>query len=376
MSNWRSAILPCALGVGFLFPAGFLARKTWTFLALSQRAPGRVLPDGRVGHITFETADGRKHKFSTGWNVAFYGHPGQSVEVRYDPGNPTNACVGGFVGLFLEWLPALFFAAIGVLGLAEGILRLAPSRPHPPPESGADAERPWLGRPDWAAGRIESSSDLAGKWIFAIVWNFLVWLGAFLYWRGLPDDSPRSLLANLADLFKDPKNILLVFPLIFAVIAVVSLSKAVTRTYQAVRSGRSLFVMRAVPGVIGGTLDGDIHARLHLGAGQEIRLVLRCHLKSTRRNQGKTTVTTSVKWKDDRVVPATDISQAGDEARIPVQMTIPATCRETAARVSSPGSPPTDYDSISWRLEARTEPGSAWRAEFEVPIFQARVGAP
>jgi hypothetical protein len=372
-------------------------RETRNFLAISQTAPGRVVKlegndaRGYSPVISFETPDGQERSFTRDYAAASFLSPkvGQSVEVLYDPAHPSRARVSGFFSL---WSEALIIGVMGIVFMGSGAWllfgtfraprgrrRSATAVQAPAVEAKRETGEPWSSRPDWAQGRIESSTGLAGKWAFAILWNLLTWPAAYFIWRGITDGGREPLSAALR-----PENWPVLIFLIFVVIAVVSLARALLRTYEAARSGRSVFVMSAVPGVVGGSLEGVIHGHLRLRDDQGIRLHLTSSVRSVRQSGNRTSMRTSVGWEDDRAIPATQVTQSADEALIPVHMTIPATCRETAKRVEPPQgqlgdlivrSGPGEYDSVSWTLEARAEPAHAWRAEFEVPVFRTRASA-
>ena len=127
---------------------------------------------------------------------------------------------------------------------------------------------------------------------------------------------------------------------VFLIAGLALLVPAVRGASGVKRSGRSVFEMATVPGVIGGTLEGVIvtEGRLRLREDQGIRLHLKCVVITTKKIEefqdgGWTTMSrtgSSLAWENDRVVNPAEVTRSGLETSIPVRMRIPASCRETA----------------------------------------------
>ena len=234
------------------------------------------------------------------------------------------------------------------------------------------AATPWAARPDWAAGRVASTSRrFTGMLIFALLWNVLVWGVALGVAHDVTDGGRKPLVAAARE---EPEVLLLA---VFLIAGLLLLVPAVRGAGSVKRSGRSVFEMATVPGVIGGTLEGVIvtDGRLRLREDQGIRLHLKCVVTAiykkraveyTSQNVTKKVIGSSLAWENDRVVNPAEVTRSGLETSIPVRMTIPASCRETAKELPS----------VAWLLEARAEPGHFWRAEFEVPVFRTADSPP
>lgn len=245
------------------------------------------------------------------------------------------------------------------------------SRERAAPAATDDRGNPRFDRPDWREGRIESSSvPLFRACVFAILWNLLTWLSVYSLWRQITDDGRIPLLPAVR------ANPLVFVLLIFVVIALGSAVSAVRRAARAVRYPRSVLTMQSVPAVVGGELEGIIRVPgLRLRADQGIRATLRCRVTESRAlHPGGygTRVSEFVEWEDDQVVPPGEVTDLGRDTLVPVRLSIPSFCRETAETVEVSGR----CDTFAWWLEARAEPRHGWRAAFEVPVFRTPASPP
>ncbi|MBW2448274.1 MAG: hypothetical protein JRG83_20460, partial [Deltaproteobacteria bacterium] len=107
-----------------------------------------------------------------------------------------------------------------------------------------DPARPWHWRQAWLSGRIESDArrDNVTLWVFTVLWNLMslpVWLG----------------MAGAAIFFA------WIFPAVGLVLAFV----VVRASLRARHYGASTLIMQSVPGVLGGRLQGEVHATSALG---------------------------------------------------------------------------------------------------------------
>ena len=204
--------------------------------------------------------------------------------------------------------------------------------------------------------------------VFALLWNVPLWGIVLAVWLDRTEGGRKPFVAAVAE---KPGVLVLA---IFLIVGVGLLVPAVRGAAHARRSGRSVFEMAAVPGVIGGTLEGVIvtDGRLSLREDQGIRLHLRCVVVARERSfdpeavyqsRKKTRMSSSLTWENDRVVNPAEVTRSGLETSIPVRMQIPASCPETSK-------------SVTWLLEAHAEPGHFWGTGFEVPVFRTADSPP
>jgi hypothetical protein len=228
-----------------------------------------------------------------------------------------------------------------------------------------------MARPEWREGPIESSNaPLLRSCVFAVIWNALTW--SAVYGIG----SRAGNLDGFVDGVRaDPTSaFLLFFPLLFVIIAIVSALRALRLIAGALRFGRAHFSMQAMPAAIGGDLRGVIRAPgLRVREGHDILLTLTCRATQWRRKASGSgrSVSEAVKWKTDRVVSPAEINDVGGEAHVPVKFSIPPSAHESEETIKNGDS----TDIYSWWLVARTEPHSAWSAEFPVPVFRTAASA-
>jgi hypothetical protein len=210
---------------------------------------------------------------------------------------------------------------------------------------------PWLERPDWAAGRINSSqfAGLLLPWIFATA--FCGVTSAYLIGYGLLRD-PAKVLREPSYLALTP----------FVLVSIGLLTYALRSTFVALTSGASTFEMTSIPGVVGGELAGVVHVPRQLRAGDGVRLILNCQVIPWTTSGGKSHCSPYTAWEDDcEVSPEAMLGDA-----VPLHFAIPATALPTTKREDIPNG----WRAVRWTLEALVEPGSRWRGLYEVPVFR------
>jgi hypothetical protein len=211
------------------------------------------------------------------------------------------------------------------------------------------ADKPWLIRPDWAAGEIKSS----GKGQIAILWFMgLVFCGvgfSMLFFAILPELHKGGYGAL----------IMLVFPLA----GLCMLSAAIYQTLRQMKYGAVRFKMKSVPGIIGGVLIGDVRIPAHFQPQAGIALRLCCVRRVVTGSGKNRSVSEHVYWEDEKHL-GDNLPRTGlDEYDVPVFFKIPAGSRQTDDAQPD--------DQIIWRLTATSkQPGIGFRADFEVPVFQ------
>jgi hypothetical protein len=209
------------------------------------------------------------------------------------------------------------------------------------------AEKPWLARADWAAGRITSSSRGAVFliWVFAAFWTAV---SIFIVLSVVPREWHRG-------------NHIVLLVLLFPIVGVAMLIYAlkVTRVWR--RYGQSVFEMAAVPGAAGGTLEGLIELSTRLRPEHGLHLRLSCIRRSTTGTGKDRTTTEKILWQDEKWLRP-DLPEPEGRTGIPVYFKLPA---------SQPESTLGKGDGIYWQLEASAKvPGPNFHASFEVPVFK------
>ena len=250
----------------------------------------------------------------------------------------------GQAGIFL--ISAVVFGGFGfgmLAGLARGRRQAKEAgrleREHP--------DEPWLGRPDWAAGRIEGSSRrrMFLAWTFAVFWNLIsVTVPIFVIPKALEEGEKIALLA-----------------LIFPAIGLALLVWAIRLTLRHRKFGISVFRMAQVPGVIGRLLRGVIVTNTFVRPDDGFVVTLTCVNRLTIRSGGGNSTREKVLWQEERRVKETAVGQRA--TAIPVSFRLPPEVRESDSSDAS--------DQIIWRLEAAASiPGVDYHASFEVPVFR------
>ena len=216
-------------------------------------------------------------------------------------------------------------------------------------------ERPWLRRPDWAAGRIEDSSkrNMVGVWAIALL--------------ALLMSSP--LVYHLHEEILEKENYPALAGLVFPVLGIGLLIWAVRLTIRWLRFGKSVLELSSVPGVIGGSVAGTIHTSLKREGVGGVRVSLRSIHRSVRRKHRKRDVSEKIVWEEHLGISKEQLSVGPMGAAVPFSFHVPFECQET-----------TDEDSdnrILWILTVTASvPGVDYQAEFELPVFRTEESSP
>lgn len=211
-------------------------------------------------------------------------------------------------------------------------------------------KKAWLARPDWAAGRIKSSADAQTK-IMAIMALAFCGMGGLIAFHFLPkelhDGNYKALLA-------------LIFPAIGLGLLIAVVRGVLARR----RFGDCYFEMAAVPGALGGALDGLIQTGARLRLEHGLHLKLSCIRRTVSGSGDNRSTQESILWQDEKIfkseaeLPESEPGRSG----IPIHFKIPANQPECFAHGS---------EAILWRLEAKAKmSGPDFSASFEVPVFK------
>jgi hypothetical protein len=271
---------------------------------------------------------------------------GQTV-CYVNPRNPARAMLyrdlrPGLVAVKL--LAALLFGGVG-FGLMYAGLYGAKSAKRKEVAEQQHPGKPWMWRPDWAAGRIRSSEGLAAWFItfFALVWNALCWpIALNVLSKGQQAGEPSRWLVAL-------------FPLLGIAVALVAIYLWLRR----LRWGVSEFEMAAVPGVLGGPLAGVIRAPRGINAEHGFVLKLTC-LRTVKRGDSSETDTV---WDAEQRLDRNRLLSEGGRTLIPVKFLVPY-------------DEPPSGDDVNWQLSASAEAiGVDYCAQFDVPVFRTKASS-
>lgn len=204
---------------------------------------------------------------------------------------------------------------------------------------------PWLWRPEWADGRIESSARQRTlmAWIFSIFWNLIAFTVPFFVVPEALREGNRAVLLAL----------------VFPAIGLGLLVWAIRLTVRYRKYGISVFRLATVPGVIGRLLQGIIVTNAPVRPLEGFRVTLTCINRISR--SGSDNTHEKVLWQEERSV--TRVHREGRRTVIPVSFRLPHDARESDER--------DQHDKVIWRLEAHASvPGVDYHVSFDVPVFR------
>ncbi len=209
------------------------------------------------------------------------------------------------------------------------------------------ADKPWMWRPDWAAGRVDNDlhRSIFFLWIFVIFFNLVaLGVGGLVVLRAVGYGNGLAWLG-------------LLIPGIG--LAVLGFALRTTRAWQ--RFGRTVLQMTSLPVAPGTVLRGTLRVPVRLQPEHAFYLRLSC-VRSTNAMRGKTRVTTErILWQEEKwFQPNLPQTEMGATC-LPVHFSLPATLPETAG---------VHGDGVQWRLEASAKVnGPDFHAHFEIPVY-------
>ncbi len=209
---------------------------------------------------------------------------------------------------------------------------------------------PWLGREDWAAGWVESTTGGRGLvvaiWAFTLIWNVMSWWALIEAIRG--NAGGDTWVAPL-------------FPA--AGLGLLALAVHVTRHQQ--RWGRSRLRLLTSPGVLGGPLRCVLHASPALAGAETLQVALHCI--GAKPGRGAIRPIQHL-WHHEERIPRARF-ELGDLTRVPLAFRLPYDLPEAHPRRQG-------EDAI-WTLRAHaTLPGVDYDATFELPVFRTAESSP
>ena len=132
------------------------------------------------------------------------------------------------------------------------------------------------------------------------------------------------------------------------------------------RWGGSTLELADVPGVVGGTLAGVIHAPGGMVPDDGFQMTLSCIKKVTERKGNKNSTSDKVLWQGDRVVLHELLEDDPTKTVIPVLIYVPFKVQ------------PTSFENdVRWELDVSASvPGIDYSETFEVPVFKTEASSP
>ena len=259
--------------------------------------------------------------------------------------------IGAPEGSQTFWYPLMFGVIFSGVGFGLMYLALTGSKRYARQQQ-LQAEHPaepWLWRADWAAGRVQSTTEnnLILSWVGTIFWNLISWpVAIFVVPTAVKQKGPVSYAA-----------------LFFPAIGIFLLVYAIRQTIAFFEFGKTYFEMASVPGVIGRELKGCIQARFPHSPDHGVLL----HLSSVHRYEtgsGKNQTTNEkILWRDEAEVNSGQLCPGPNGTTIPVAFHIPADGQPTE-KLSV-------RDEFLWLLEATANvPGVDYHDVFEIPVFR------
>ncbi len=249
-----------------------------------------------------------------------------------------------FGGFFVVMVLAMVFT------VARGICKLTNPIAVPPRE-----EKPWLKRADWAAGKIKSSVGAQTK-ILAVMALAFCGMGGLMTFLVLPKELHNRNYKALLVLFFPAIGLGLVIALVRGILA-------------RRRFGDCFFEMAAIPGALGGTLEGLIQTGARLRLEHGLHLKLSCVRRTVSGSGDNRHVSENILWQDEKVfAPNADLPEPEPgHSGVPVFFKLPADQLECYARGN---------EAVVWRLEAKAKmSGPDFCARFDVPVFKVAGAA-
>lgn len=205
-------------------------------------------------------------------------------------------------------------------------------------------EKPWLLRSDWAQGYADPEWSTAR--------DPRIWIGIVTCLISIPSLF-GVLQARGAERYWG--FVVALFPLVGATLII----QGIQQRQRANKFRGTRFVMRHVPGVLGGALEGEIESRHVFPSATPVNLTFSC-ISVTHSDDSRWE---KVVWQSKRTVTA---SPGGPGTVIPVAFTIPFDA--PASDTANPSR------QILWRLTAQADlPGMDFLTPFIAPVFETEA---
>ncbi len=242
-------------------------------------------------------------------------------------------------------LGSVIVVAAGFVVLIFGIVAKRTSLAEQLKESlSEESAKPWLKRPDWAAGRIPSSGIPDAKSHLTMAILFCV-MGVIIAGFMVPLAIRTKNFTDLVGLF-------------FPMVGIIILTRVIQKMRASKRFGDCFFEMPSAPASPGGALQGTLRTALPLVPGQKMALAISC-LQRTISGVGQhRRANEKILWNEE-VSVKTPAGSSPDRRTIPVLFDLPP---------NQPQCSLIGNETISWRLEAKM-PQVNFHATFDVPVF-------
>ena len=211
------------------------------------------------------------------------------------------------------------------------------------------ADKPWLARPDWAAGKIKSTSTVPVG--FFLLWSFLALAMSTPAVLAIPKEWQKG-------------NHLILIVLLFPVVAFYLLGCSFVKWRSRRRFGDCFFEPAQIPAPLGGALEGMIQTGARLKLEQGLHLAISCIRRTVSGSGESRSVNETILWQDEKVFAANaDLPEPEPgHTGIPVHFKLPTDQPECFTRSG---------EAVFWRLEAKAKmSGPDFSATFDVPVFK------
>ncbi len=255
-----------------------------------------------------------------------------------DTRNGLVLCIFGFI-----------FSSIGSAIMLGSIWALKKSRQTAELQS-RFADKPWMSRADWAAGKIRSST-MAQPILFLIMAVAFCGLGGLVTFFALPEVWQKH---------NYPALLVLLFPLV----GIGFLLAFINAWWARRRFGDCVFELAEIPVSLGGTLDGMIQTGRPIKLEHDLHLKCSCIRRSVTGSGDGRNVSESILWQNEKVYSEQSnfIESEPGHTGIPVHFKLPADQPECYSG---------GRESVIWRLDARSKMrGPAFHAIFDLPVFK------
>lgn len=214
-----------------------------------------------------------------------------------------------------------------------------------------DSKR-WLHHAQWKDGNIQSEGR-SGFWAilaFTLFWNLFSW-GAVWVITSDPEQAPTEAYWALA---------------LFPAVGILFIFLTIRSGIRWCKFGTAVFRMKHIPGVIGGTLEGDIIVPTRVVPEKGFVLTLTNNrLRITGSGDDRKSTTTQL-WQHQQSAAGNRLASSKPTTVVSLNIAIPPDCLETNYE--------NKCDQIFWQLELSAEvPGVNYRASFGVPVFRTEL---
>lgn len=208
--------------------------------------------------------------------------------------------------------------------------------------------RPWMWRPDWAAGHsVEVLREGHQRlWLWTIGWGLIT---AAVLWearKGMPDvEGLRAVVAAIV------------------VGAIVLLSITTYRTLRMWRYGRVRLQLHANPYRPGDTVAATLHATSKLAPTGPMLVTLE-YVHEYVTHTGRTSFThEKILWSDACSIDPSAMKMSPDTVEVPIRLQLPGHAESTDDAIHS--------NRHYWRIEAKAPvKGIDFKARFEIPVWR------